>query len=249
MLEKFEQDRSIRTSRRKNFVRVSLVGYTNAGKSTLFNQLTKANVATGDRLFETLDATTRVLRLPLKETVLLSDTVGFIRKIPHDLVASFHATLECVVEADLIVHVADLSHHDYEGQIATVREVLEEIGAPSKQEILVLNKVDLVEGEDILKLALRRHEDAIPVSALHGWGTDAVRERLLAFAYDRKEEVKVLVPPEDGKTLSYLHKYGTVLGQEMVDGKMAVRVRMERRYLGPVEAYLDGAQRGAGEEN
>ncbi len=238
VLEKFEQDRRIRTSRRKNFVRASLVGYTNAGKSTLFNRLTKASVATGDRLFETLDAMTRVLRLPLKETVLLSDTVGFIRKIPHDLVASFHATLECVVEADLVIHVADLSHHDYEGQIATVRAVMEEIGAPGKHEILVLNKVDRVEDEDTLKLALRRHKDAIPVSAFHGWGADAVKERLLAYAHDRKDEVMVLVPPEDGKTISYLHKYGTVLSRELVDGKMAVRVRMERRYLKPIEGYV-----------
>lgn len=238
MLEKFEQDRGIRTSRRKDFVKASLVGYTNAGKSTLFNELTKASVATGDRLFETLDATTRVLKLPLKETVLLSDTVGFIRKIPHDLVASFHATLECVVEADLVIHVADLSHHDYEGQINTVRAVMEEIGASGKHEMLVLNKVDRVEDEDAIKLALRRYNDAIPLSAFYGWGTDAVKERLLAYAHDRKDEVMVLVPPEDGKTISYLHKYGTVLNRELVDGRMAVRVRMERRYLKPVEAYI-----------
>lgn len=247
ILKKVEQDRGVRTSRRKNFVRASLVGYTNAGKSTLFNGLTKASVATGDRLFETLDATTRVLRLPLKETVLLSDTVGFIRKIPHDLVASFHATLECVVEADLVIHVADLSHHDYEGQIDTVRAVMEEIGAPGKHEILVLNKVDRVEDEDTLKLALRRNKDAIPVSAFHGWGTDAVKERLLAFAHDRKDEVMVLLPPEDGKTMSYLHKYGTVLSRELVDGKMAVRVKMERRYLKPVEAYVQPSPAGAEE--
>jgi GTP-binding protein HflX len=204
-------------------------------------------VATGDRLFETLDATTRVLRLPLKETVLLSDTVGFIRKIPHDLVASFHATLECVVEADLVIHVADLSHHDYEGQIATVRAVMEEIGAPGKHEILVLNKVDRVEDEDTLKLAIRRHEGAIPVSALHGWGADAVKEQLLGFAHDRKDEVTLLIPPEDGRTISYLHKYGTVIGRELVDGKMEVRVKMERRYLKPVEAYIQRSPPGAGE--
>ena len=247
MLKKFEQDRGVRTSRRKNFVRASLVGYTNAGKSTLFNALTKASVATGDRLFETLDATTRVLRLPLKETVLLSDTVGFIRKIPHDLVASFHATLECVVEADLVIHVADLSHHDYEGQIDTVRAVMEEIGAAGRHEILVFNKVDRVEDEDTLKLALRRHKDAIPVSALHGWGADAVKERLLAFAHDRKDEVMLLLPPEDGKTISYLHKYGTVISSELVDGKMAVRVKMERRYLKPVEVYIRPSPAGAEE--
>ncbi len=249
MLGKFEQDRGVRTSRRKNFVRASLVGYTNAGKSTLFNQLTRASVATGDRLFETLDATTRILRLPLKETVLLSDTVGFIRKIPHDLVASFHATLECVVEADLVIHVADLSHHDCEGQIATVRAVMDEIGATGKHEMLVLNKVDRIDGEDTLKLALRRHEDAIPVSAFYGWGADAVKERLLAYAHDRKDEVMLMVPPEDGKTMSYLHKYGTVMSQGLVDGMMAIRVRMERRYLKPIEAYVQAASTGGEDAN
>jgi GTP-binding protein HflX len=157
-----------------------------------------------------------------------------------------------VVEADLVIHVADLSHHDYEGQIDTVRAVMEEIGAPGKQEMLVLNKVDRVEDEDTLKLALRRHKDAIPVSALHGWGADAVKERMLAFAHDRKDEVVLLLPPEDGKTISYLHRFGTVIGRELVGGKMAVRVRMERRYLKPVEAYVGPSPTGAlerGEED
>jgi len=246
MLKKVEKDRAVRTSRRKQFVRVSLVGYTNTGKSTLFNKITRASVATGDRLFETLDATTRVLRLPLKEIVLLSDTVGFIRKIPHDLVASFHATLECVIEADVIIHVADLSHHDYDGQIATVRSVLKEIGAGGKHEILVFNKVDLIDDEDILKFALRRYEDAVPVSALYGWGSDAIKERLLAYALGRKEEILLQLPPEDGKTLSYLHKYGTVVRREMVNGNLSLLVRMERRYLKPLAGYIDSAGQARG---
>lgn len=238
MLEKFEQDRRVRTSRRKQFVKASLVGYTNTGKSTLFNQLTAANVSTGDRLFETLDATTRILRLPLKEVVLLSDTVGFIRKIPHHLVASFHATLECVIEADIMIHVADLSHHDHEAQIATVRSVLQEIGAKVKTEVLVFNKVDLTEEESNLNLALRKHPEAIPLSALYGWGIDAVKERLFQLVLDSKEEILVHLPPDDGRMLSYLHKYGTVLHQEMLDGRIAIRARVERRYMKPLTAYL-----------
>jgi GTP-binding protein HflX len=241
MLGKVEQDRAVRTSRRGPFVKVSLVGYTNTGKSTLFNALTMANVMTGDRLFETLDATTRVLRLPLKEVVLLSDTVGFIRKIPHHLVASFHATLECVIEADIIVHVADVSHPGYEGQIATVRSVLEDIGASGKHEILALNKVDMVKDESVLKPALRRHEGAIPLSALHGWGIDAVKERLLQDALGRKEEITVSLPPKDGRMLSYLHKYGTVLRRELVHGKLSVLVKIERRYMKPLADYIESA--------
>lgn len=238
MLGKVEKDRMVRTTRRKQFVRISLVGYTNTGKSTLFNQLTQANVVTGDRLFETLDATTRMLRLPMKESVLLSDTVGFIRKIPHHLVASFHATLECVIEADIVIHVADLSHHDYGSQIATVRSVLGEIGAAGKLEILVFNKVDLVTDEDVLRKALREYGDAIPLSALYGWGADAVKERLLRHVLNRKEEVLLDLSPEDGRMLSYVHKYGTVLKRECLDGRLSMLVKIERRYMKPLADHI-----------
>ncbi|MFH1311762.1 MAG: GTPase HflX [Candidatus Eisenbacteria bacterium] len=248
-LGKFEQDRAVRTSRRGPFVKASLVGYTNTGKSTLFNGLTKANVTTGDRLFETLDATTRVLMLPLKEVVLLSDTVGFIRKIPHHLVASFHATLECVIDADIVIHVADISHPGYESQIATVRSVLEDIGASGKHEILVFNKVDVVKDEDVLKLALRKHEGAIPLSALCGWGVDAIKERLLKDAMGRKEKITVSLPPKDGKMLSYLHKYGTVLGQELVGGRLSVVVKIERRYMKPLTDYIESPVPEEGRQN
>jgi GTP-binding protein HflX len=249
VLEKVEKDRQVRTSRRKDFARVSLVGYTNTGKSTLFNQLTQSRVSTGDRLFETLDATTRLLRLPMNEVVLLSDTVGFIRKIPHNLVASFHATLECVVEADIIIHVADMSYRDYDSQIKTVRSVLDEIGAAGKQEMLVFNKVDLVTSEEQMAFALRKYETAIPVSALHGWGTDALKERLLAFVLGKKEEVRISLPPQDGRLLSYIHKYGTVLDQGMVDGRLSVLARIERRYMKPLLEYVESAESQPGTSN
>jgi GTP-binding protein HflX len=238
-LEKIERDRATRTARRKGFVKLSLVGYTNAGKSTLFNSLTRADVPTGDRLFETLDATTRTLKLPMGEIVLLSDTVGFIRKIPHHLVASFRATLECVVEADLILHVADLGHPQYEHQIGTVREVMEEIGAGGKPELLVLNKVDVVENEALLKTARREHEEAVPVSAVHGWGIDALRERVLEFVMGRKAEVFISLPGSDGKLLSYVERFGTVTSREVRDGKVGLRVRIERRYLKPLQEYIE----------
>jgi GTP-binding protein HflX len=249
ILEKVEKDRRVRTARRKDFAKAGLVGYTNTGKSTLFNKLTQASVSTGDRLFETLDATTRVLRLPMNEVVLLSDTVGFIKKIPHNLVASFHATLECIVEADIIVHVADLSYRDYDSQIATVRSVLDEIGAAGKQELLVFNKVDVVPSEDSMAAALRKYEDAVPVSALYGWGTDAITERLLAFALGRREEVRVSLPPQNGKLLSYIHKYGTVLESGMVDGRLSVLVRIERRYMKPLTEYMVPAASGTETSN
>lgn len=238
-LGKVEQDRAVRTSRRRQFVKASLVGYTNTGKSTLFNTLTSANVSTGDRLFETLDATTRILRLPLKEVVLLSDTVGFIRKLPHHLVASFHATLECVIEADIIIHVADIGHPNYDSQIEAVRSVLKEIGATGKPEILIFNKVDKVTDEWVLKGAQREYDEAILLSALYGWGIDAIRERLLQHVLDRKEQIHITLPSEDGKMLSYLHKYGTVLERELVDGRLSLLVKIERRYMKPLTAYIE----------
>lgn len=244
-LKKVEQDRVVSTAGRKDFAKASLVGYTNTGKSTLFNHLTRANVSTGDRLFETLDTTTRILRLPSKETMLLSDTVGFIKKLPHHLVASFHATLECVIEADLIIHVADVSHHNHESQIATVRSVLDEIGAGGKPEVLVFNKVDLVGDETELKTARRTHDDAILVSALHGWGTEALRERLLGFVVREKAEVFVNLPGEDAGTLSYIHRYGRVLGSESLDGNLRLHVRIDERYLKPLEAYIESARQPA----
>ncbi|HVP58064.1 MAG TPA: GTPase HflX [bacterium] len=239
VLKKVEQDHVVRTARRKDFPKASLVGYTNAGKSTLFNQLARANVATGNRLFETLDTTTRLVKLPSRESILLSDTVGFIRKLPHHLVASFHATLECVVEADLVVHVADISHPNHEAQIATVRSVLGELGAGSKPEILILNKIDCVSNGGELRRALRIYEDAVPMSALTGSGLDALADRLLKFVTEPKREVLVRFPRSDDRTFSYIQKYGKVLASEVVDGDFRLSIRMDRKLLKSIEAYVE----------
>ena len=239
VLKKIEQDRIVRTHRAEDVLRASLVGYTNTGKSTLFNLLTRASVATGDKLFETLDTTTRLLRLPSKERLLLSDTVGFIRKLPHHLVASFHATLESVIEADVVIHVADLSHPDHESQIETVRSVLAEIGAGKRPEILVLNKADLVRDESIVRAARRVHEGSILVSAFRSWGIEELEARLLDFAVRDKMEVALMIPDTDGSVLPYVRRYGTILGTEAVRGKTLLRVRIARRYLRPLEEYIE----------
>ena len=238
-LKKVEQDRIVRTSRRKDFPKASLVGYTNAGKSTLFNQLARANVATGNRLFATLDTTTRLVKLPSRESMLLSDTVGFIRKLPHHLVASFHATLECVIEADLIIHVADISHPNCEAQVATVRGVLTELGAGDKPEILALNKIDSPDTETELRRALRTYDHAVAISALTGRGLEALAGLLLDFVMEPKQEVVVRIPRADGRTLSYIQKYGKVLASEAVDGDLRLSVRMGKKFLGPIEPYIE----------
>jgi GTP-binding protein HflX len=238
-LTKFEQDRIVRASRRKGLAKASLVGYTNSGKSTLFNHLTGAGVATGDKLFKTLDTTTRLLHLPGKESMLLSDTVGFIRKLPHHLVVSFHATLECVIEADVVVHVVDIARPTWERQIETVRNVLEEIGAGGKQEVLVFNKVDLVSDRADLRGALRTYEGAVAASAVRGLGIDELQQRLFALAVRDKREIVLTVPEGDGKLLAYVQRYGTVLGSESRGGALRLRVRIAEAYIKPIERNID----------
>jgi GTP-binding protein HflX len=196
-------------------------------------------VPTGNRLFETLDTTTRLLSLPSKESLLLSDTVGFIRKLPHHLVMSFHATLECVIEADVVVHVVDLGRPTWEHQIATVRSVLDEIGAGGKQEILVFNKVDLVRDQGDLRGALRSYEGALAASAHKGWGIDRLKRRLFELVVKDKREITVAVPAGDGKVLAYIQRYGKVLGSESRGGKLRLRVRMAEPYIKPLEQNIE----------
>ncbi len=177
-----EQRRLQRKSRRRSrLATVSLVGYTNAGKSTLLNQLTDAGVLVEDRLFATLDPRTRRLTLPGGETVLLSDTVGFVRKLPHQLVEAFRSTLEVVTESDLLVHVVDSVSPDPEGQIDAVRSVLDEIGAGAVPELLAFNKGDV--STEASRLA-ERHPGSVSISALTGEGIvellTAIGDRLRA---------------------------------------------------------------------
>jgi GTP-binding protein HflX len=166
-LEGVERERSVQRRRRQRVFRAALVGYTNAGKSTLFNALTRANVFTEDRLFATLDATTRQMVLPGRRTVLVSDTVGFIRNLPHHLVASFHATLEEVVEANLLIHVVDATNPAVLQHIAAVHQVLEDLRSIDKPRILVFNKTDLMDQGDVRLMGLRAsHPGSLAISSL-----------------------------------------------------------------------------------
>ncbi len=174
-LEGVERERETQRRRRRERFRAALVGYTNAGKSTLFNALTRAGVLVEDRLFATLDATTRQLVSPARELVLLTDTVGFIRKLPHHLVASFHSTLVEALEADLLVHVVDAADPDRVRQMAAVESVLEELLEEPRPTVLVFNKLDLVGDEDAAAGLAARHPGAFLVSARTGVGLDALR--------------------------------------------------------------------------
>jgi len=179
-LQEIQRQTSTRVQSRKEreLFTIALVGYTNVGKSTLMNALTKANVFVEDRLFATLDATTRVLYLPDGHKVLLTDTIGFIRKLPPHLIASFHATLEEVRTADLLLHVVDVSHPAMDEHIKVVEETLQEIGAGDKLTILVLNKADKLPPDWDKEALLRRYPNAVLVSALTGEGLDTLLLRI-----------------------------------------------------------------------
>jgi GTP-binding protein HflX len=220
-----EQRRLQRKSRRRSrLLTVSLVGYTNAGKSTLLNQLTDAGVLVEDRLFATLDPRTRRLTLPGGETVLLSDTVGFVRKLPHQLVEAFRSTLEVVNESDLLVHVVDSVSPDPEAQIEAVRAVLAEIGADSVPELLAFNKVDVSDEAERLS---DRHPGSVTVSALTGEGIEglltAIGDRLRATA----RVLELIVPYERGDILAALHREGEVLMESHGEGAARLRVRVD----------------------
>ena len=216
-----------KSRRRSRFHTVAIVGYTNAGKSTLLNRLTGAGVLVEDRLFATLDATTRKLQLPGGETVLLSDTVGFIQKLPTSLVESFKSTLEEVAEADLLVHLVDGSSKEPEAQIAAVRHVLQEIGAGEVPELIVFNKTDAIEDPNDLDALLRRHEGSLAVSAHSGEGI----EDLLNVIGDRIRSLstvlELFVPYERGDIAAMVHREGEVLVEAHQGEGTRVRARLD----------------------
>jgi GTP-binding protein HflX len=226
-------DRTRRTQRRgrarSRQRTVSLVGYTNAGKSTLLNRLCGADVLVENRLFSTLDPRTRQLNLPGGETVLLTDTVGFVRKLPHQVVEAFRSTLEVVCESDLIVHVVDGSAPDFEGQVDAVRVVLAEIGADRVPELLVVNKADSVaalggEAREEANLLLAAHEGSVMASARTGDGMD----KLLVAMGDRlrvgDRVVELEIPWARGDVLAAVHREGEIVGE--VAGERSTRIHV-----------------------
>jgi GTP-binding protein HflX len=222
---------------RSGIARVALVGYTNAGKSTLLNRLTTAGVLVEDRLFSTLDATTRRLTLPGGETVLLSDTVGFVQRLPHELVEAFRSTLDEAAQVDLLAHVVDASSPDPDARIDAVRGVLREIGAGDRSELLVWNKTDLASPATVAEL-VARHPGSIAVSAARGDGTAAllarIGDRLRALA----KVVELVVPYDRGDVLAALHREGEVLVEVHDDGAARVQARLPDAVIGRFQEFV-----------
>ncbi|MFZ5753075.1 MAG: GTPase HflX, partial [Bacillota bacterium] len=216
---------------------VALVGYTNAGKSTLLNALTQANVLAENKLFATLDPTTRRLQLKQRE-VLLTDTVGFINKLPHQLVAAFRATLEEVVHADLLLHVVDASHPSYEGQITAVNRVLEELKVLTKPTILVLNKWDLVKDPlEVLPVA-GKYEAVIPISALKGTNLPELLELINAHLPNKPLQVRLLIPFNQTALLNTLYHEGEVIQTEYVAEGILCDAYLSQPWLNKLQHYI-----------
>lgn len=212
---------------RSRFAQVAIVGYTNAGKSTLLNHLTSANVLVEDRLFATLDATTRRLQLPGGETVLLTDTVGFVKKLPHQLVEAFKTTLDVVVDADLLLHVVDAAAPDPQGQIAAVHGVLEDIGAQDVPELVVFNKIDLVDEPGVVGDLLSRHEGAVAISAVTGEGIDKLLDTVGNRLRWLTAPVELRIPFERGDALAVAHREGEVLVEVADEHGYRLRARLD----------------------
>ncbi|MDQ3927950.1 MAG: GTPase HflX [Chloroflexota bacterium] len=254
--------------RREGLPIVALVGYTNAGKSTLLNALSKSEVYAANVLFATLDPTTRLIRLPEGQEVLLTDTVGFIQRLPTQLVAAFRATLEEIQDADILLHVVDLTHPNAEEQAATVDRVLGELGITDKPKIVALNKIDrlfpLLGGDgrsngrvdgrgggvgadlDIANVSARISAEMelgpnyIPVSAQGGWGLTELLERIQRTLSDNLVEMRVLIPYQESELVSRFHERGIINSEEHTGTGTLIEGRLPKRLVRAYQRYSEG---------
>jgi GTP-binding protein HflX len=229
-LGRIEKERATQGAGRKREYRVALVGYTNAGKSTLFNALTGADVYIKNQLFATLDTTIRRVELDSSHSILLSDTVGFIRKLPHNLVASFKSTLKEVLEADLILKVFDISSPQIDDHIQTINDVLRELGASGVQDIIVMNKVDLISDLNLIGKRQRHFPDAVPISALQHLRLSELKNRILTAMEKNYKTIELLLPYDQGRIIHQAQAGVEVLNREYeVEGiKLIIRGSQSR---------------------
>jgi GTP-binding protein HflX len=227
-----------KSRRRNNFHTAVLVGYTNAGKSTLINALSGANVAASRKLFSTLDPTTRRIPLPGKHKLLVSDTVGFIRKLPHHLVESFMATLEEVVEADILIHVLDVSDEHFEERAEAVYNVLEEIGYHDKPIITALNKVDRLEGSLTIERYDAKYPHCVAISAKNGEGFDELF-REIDSVFDEEFSTHILsIPQKDSRSVSALYREGNIIRKAYVDNRVILEAELSARLVARFQRYI-----------
>ena len=241
-IESIKKHRSLQRRARQKVPHpvVALVGYTNAGKSTLLNALTDSSVFTEDKLFATLDPTTRKANMPDNQTVLLTDTVGFIQKLPTHLVAAFRATLEEVQEADVLMHVVDLSHPQREEQMEAVQKILEDLEVTEKPCLLVFNKMDLIDDPLLLRRLKTEYSGSVAISAAKQKNLEELLDQLSRLLRTDWERMTLAVPFEDSRTLALLHEKGQVVKMVAQEETYHVEVLLQEKWANKLKKYSKG---------
>lgn len=237
-LDRISQQRSTQRKGRLHHTRAALVGYTNTGKSTLLNLLSGSDVFVENRLFATLDPTTRLVPLNPSIQILMTDTVGFIRKLPHHLVASFKSTLEEVTEADLLLHVVDVSSTTFEEQIKVVKDTLAELGADDKPTLMVFNKIDILTDRTILQTLADEYPHRVFISAMRGINILGLKDEVLLLLKKEFVEETFRVRQDQQKLISQLHSAGEVLERIYEDAEVVLRMRIRRKDKDRVENLI-----------
>ena len=238
-LIRIEKERDTQSYRRQSEFRVSLVGYTNAGKSTLFKALTGSDVYIQDQLFATLDTTVRQLQIDESHQILLSDTVGFIRKLPHNLVASFKSTLKEVLEADLILVMLDISSSQIEDHFQTIENVLKDMGAKEIPQILVLNKVDLISDRNMIVKRQREFPDSVTVSAQQHLRLSELKSRIIAKMEENFQTIDLEFSYDQGKTIAHAQEGVEVLKREYEENGVKLRIRGSQSRINQIQSLVE----------
>ena len=239
-LGKIELQRETQGKRRKDFIRISLVGYTNAGKSTLFNLITKSGVLAENKLFATLDSTTRSLDIGINQKLLLSDTVGFIRKLPTHLIASFKSTLKEVRDADIILHVIDISHPYFEDHINIVDQTLKDLGADKKSELKVFNKIDLVNDKNRISYVRNKFRNTVIISAERGINISMFNEKLISIINNTYVEEKIDLDLADSKTAAKIHSMAEVISTNYDESLIHITYKTNRENSQKIKKLIHG---------
>ncbi|HOJ07995.1 MAG: GTPase HflX [Ignavibacteriota bacterium] len=239
-LSQIESQRSTQNAARKNTTRIALAGYTNAGKSTLFNLLTSADVFAEDKLFATLDSTTRSLEVHDTEKIIITDTVGFIRKLPPQLVASFKSTLSEVREADIIFHIIDASHPFYEDQLKVVDETLKEFGSKDKQVIKIFNKIDLISDKTKIDFIRNSHKDCLMISAKRGINISLLKTKLNEIVENSFVSEKVVLGLTESKKVSQIHSLAEVLETKYDEDGIKIHYKTSKQNADKLKKIIYG---------
>jgi len=242
LLKKIERQRCNRRKSRQSFIKAALIGYTNVGKSSLLNALTDSNVFVENRLFATLDATIRGMDVAPQEKILLIDTVGFIRKLPHHLVASFRSTLEESIEADILLHVVDVSHPNFEDQLASVLDTLHDLEVLDKPIITVFNKVDAVEDQSIFADLIHHYKPSVFTSAIRGIGLTQLLHEIQTCIKAEAGEEEVRISINETRTIAMIHEIADILKISYEDGVAVIRFRAKQNIREQVNALIREVQ-------